>query len=110
LDGSQILSHSTCTIYARFWNRAKLIFLLTFYALYSYRIYEFEIYPLPPPNELGTVQKFFKLPPPPSGGNFMRGNDCTHFLSMKNYLDPDSGNGVGVRAKKENFSVFASIH
>ena len=33
----------------------------------------------------------------------MRGIDCAHFLSMKNYLDPDSGNGVGVWAKKENF-------
>jgi len=38
------------------------------------------------------------------------GIDCAHFLSMKNELDPDSGNGVDVRAKKEKISIFASIH
>jgi hypothetical protein len=40
----------------------------------------------------------------------MRGIDCAHFLSMENYPNPDSGNGVGIRAKKVKFSIFASIH
>jgi hypothetical protein len=45
-----------------------------------------------------------------SDSNFMRRIDCAHSRSMKNYLYPDSGNGFCGRAKKEDVSIFASIH
>ena len=35
--------------------------------------------------------------------NFVQGIDCAHILSMKNYLDPDSGNGIGVKRKRKFF-------
>jgi hypothetical protein len=56
------------------------------------------------------IKKILFLPGKhPPEGNFMGGIDCAHFL-RKNYLDPNSGNGIGVRPKKEKFSIFALIH
>jgi hypothetical protein len=42
--------------------------------------------------------------------NFIREIDCAHSRSMKNYLDRDSGNGVGVLTRKSKFFLFSPPH
>jgi hypothetical protein len=40
-------------------------------------------------------------------GNFMRQIDSAHSRSMKRFLDPDLGNGVGVLKRKSNIFGFS---
>jgi hypothetical protein len=48
----------------------------------------------------------------PYRGNFIQGIDCAHSEAWKRFLDPDSGNGVGVvtRKSKKFFSPVHQLH